>query len=121
MTTWIARFLQMMMMVSLLAMPSNVVSCPVAKASQPGMDCCGAACACPAEKLCHAVPTPVGERAVSLAQTVLSHRTAVLLYALTVERDTFSSSSVTRAVRNARPPPLIAGSPPQAKLRLWLL
>ena len=121
MTTWIARFIQVMMMVSLLAMPSNVVSCPVAKASQPVMDCCGAACACPAEKLCHVVPTPMGERAVSIAQPELSHRAAVLLYALTVERDTFSSSSVTRAVRNARPPPLIVGSPPQAKLRVWLL
>jgi len=121
MTTWIIRFIQVVMMVSLLATPSNVVSCPVAKVSQPGMDCCGAACPCPAEKLCHAVPTPTGDRAVSIAQPELSHRAAVLLYALTVERDTFSSSSVMRAVRNARPPPLIAGSPPQAKLRLWLL
>jgi hypothetical protein len=71
--------------------------------------------------MCAAVPSSTGERSVGQTQPEISSRAPVLLYSLNFERDTFPTKSVKLAMENARPPPLIAGSPPQAKLRVWIL
>jgi hypothetical protein len=117
----VAQFIQLLMMVLLLATPSNVISCPVVKVSQPDMSCCGPSCPCPTAKICAGVLSSTGERSVSQTQPEISYRAPVLLYSLNFERETFSTKSVKLAMENARPPPLVVGSPPQAKLRVWIL
>jgi len=121
MTKRAVQLIQLLMMVSLLATPSNVISCPVVKISQPDMSCCGPSCPCPTGKICAGAPSSTGERSVSQTQPEISYRAPVLLYSLNFAQETFFTKSVKLAMSNARPPPLIVGSPPQAKLRVWIL
>jgi hypothetical protein len=121
--------IQLVMAISLLAMPANIAVCQAAPVAQPEMPCCGqadescceGACHCPATTMCMAAPVPAQDRAAAQAPTGISHPVPVLLYALSSHRETDATQTVKLVVRDEAPPPLAVGSPPQAKLRVWLL
>ena len=121
MTKGFARFIHLLLVASLLATPSNAAPCPGAKNPGARMSCCDSTCPCPAEKTCAAPASSSGERLVSPAAPQLFHRPAILLYAFKFERETSSRASVELAPDDPGPPPAMAGSPPQARLRVWIL
>ena len=119
----LTQLLQLLMMVSLLAMPSTAVSCPsVTKIQQPGMACCGPDCPCPTGKICPTTFTQIDDRAIDRASTEIAGKAATpVLYFLIGERKWGSTKSVVLTDAEPRPPPLLLGSPLQAKLQVWLL
>jgi hypothetical protein len=58
---------------------------------------------------------------MGLVQQGVSSPISVLLYSLDFKQESFSTKLVKLAVWDTKPPPLAVGSPPQAKLRVWLL
>jgi hypothetical protein len=61
------------------------------------------------------------ERAISQAASKVPGRSAVALYALIRDERFPVFETMSRTKQEAIPPPLITGSPPQAKLRIWLI
>jgi hypothetical protein len=61
------------------------------------------------------------DRVVGHTQSQVTFRLGSPLYSLNTDWKILSVRSGILAKQEARPPPLALGSPPQAKLRVWIL
>jgi len=71
--------------------------------------------------MCVAAPLPAQDRAVAQVSPGVSHSVPVLLYSLDSNRETEAAKCQKLVAWNTALPPLAVGSPPQSKLRVWLL
>ncbi len=120
----VTQLIQLVLAISLLAIPSSLIPVSAAMgacAYHSKMSCCGDDCCCPPQKFCAATSVPNTDRAVAQARPDVSTRVAIPLYSLPIEEKLLSSSSVSVAQMESKPPPLSLGSPPQSKLRVWIL
>jgi hypothetical protein len=117
----VTQLIQLLMAIALLLIPSIAVPLSAAMGSESKLACCGSECPCPPDKVCTGDRVPVPDRTVAQSQPDVSSRISVALYSLPTERESSSSQAVSLAQTEAKAPPLILGSPPEAKLCVWIL
>jgi hypothetical protein len=71
--------------------------------------------------MCADVSAPAQDRAVGQVQSRVSHPIPVLVHSFAYARDIFSAEPVKPKAWKPSSLSLVIGSPPQAKLRVWLL
>ncbi len=123
MNQWLTHLLQVVMAVSLLAMPTPAISCPVpaTTAQTDACCCCGSSSSCPKDTVCTHTASPTDDRTVSHVQPKIPSRLAIMLVAFIRDNESLSVPTAKLSKQEAIPPPLVIGSPPQAKLRVWLI
>jgi hypothetical protein len=119
----VTQLIQLLMAVSLCAMPPTAVACPASSDTpQPEMSCCGPDCPCPTGKICPTASTQTDDRAVDHAATEIANQAAApVLYFPVAEWKWIPARSFALTNTEPRPPSLTSGSPPQARLRVWLI
>ncbi len=118
----VTQLIQLLLAIALLLIPSIAVPLSAATTDLDSkMACCGSDCPCPPDKVCTSDNAPLPDRTVAQSQPDVSARIAVALYALPAERESSSLPADSLAQTGAKEPPLILGSPPEAKLCVWIL
>jgi hypothetical protein len=86
----------------------------------PDTSCCGPGCPCPTGKVCFEAPIVSQDRALATSQQ-FAKPILTVLYSLFSDKEVYSTKLAKLSAKDSLPPPLALGSPPQSKLRVWLL